>query len=242
MSPPVASVVFLSLLIALFNSTMSFSLSGLILTKQTVFPSLSESKTDFISEIFAQDGAKILNTATINQTFPAGTSTEQIFDAMVGQMQGISKGVTEGMKNCLNGKRSLLRELQLSGSIKDWLMKLAKDCGFEYSVNDGIIETQPTGLPLSDEPPVVINQNTGMIGSPEKTEIGITVKNLLLPKLKLGRTIRIQAINTEINIGNLHFRKLNTIPHVGVYRIDKITHIGDTHANEWQSEIHGRYF
>ena len=199
-------------------------------------------QTDYISEIFAQDGAKILNTAMINKTFSAGTPFEQVYESLVSQMDGIHQGVTEGIKDCLGGKRSLLRELQLSGSVKDWLQKLSKDCGFEFSVNDGIIETQPVGLPLSDAPPIVINQHSGMIGSPQRTEIGVMVSNLLLPALKLGRTINLQAINTEINIGNLHFRSLRTITMTGIYRIDKINHLGNTHEDQWQTDISGRLF
>jgi len=198
--------------------------------------------TDWISEIFAHDGGNILNTATINKTLPAGVDTEQIYNELVGQMQGISKGVTEGLKNCLSGKRSLLRELQLSGNVKDWLDKIATNCGFEYSVNDGVIETNPKGLPVSDVPPVIINQASGMIGSPERTEVGINVKNLLLPELKLARTIKIESISTKINAGNLFYKKVPPIRNKGIYRIDKLVHTGDTHDNPWETDIGARVF
>lgn len=197
---------------------------------------------DWVSEVFAADGVNILSTSTINKTLPAGTDTEQIYNELIGQMQGISKGVTEGLKNCLSGKRSLLRELQLSGNVKDWLDKIAKDCGFEYSVNDGVIETTAVGFPLSDVSPVVISQAGGMIGSPERSEVGINVKNLLLPELKLGRTIKVESITEQLNVGNLFFRKVPAVRNDGIYRIDKITHIGDTHDNAWESQIQARIF
>lgn len=201
-----------------------------------------KSGVDWITEIYAADGINVLSTSTINKTLPAGTSTPQIYNELIGQMQGISKGVTEGLQNCLSGKRSLLRELQLSGNIKDWLDKIAKDCGFEYSINDGIIETVATGMPVSDESPVVINQSTGMIGSPERTEKGINVKCILRPGLKLGRTIRVESISEKINIGNLFFRDADSIRDSGVYRIDKMVHSGDTHSNEWETLIQARVF
>jgi len=197
---------------------------------------------DWISEIFAADGINILSAATINKTLPAGVDTEQIYNELVGQMQGISKGATEGLKNCLSGKKSLLRALQVSGNIKDWLDKISKDCGFEYSVNDEVIETTPTGFPLSDVPPVVINQGSGMIGSPERTEVGINVVNLLLPELKLARTIKVESISEKINVGNLFFRKIPPIRNKGIYRIDKLIHTGDTHDNPWSTQINARIF
>ena len=197
---------------------------------------------DWVSEIFAHDGGTAWNTSTINKTLPAGSTNFNIFNELVGQMEGISKGVTEGLQNCLSGKRSLLRELQLSGNIKDWLDKIATDCGFEYSINDGVIETTPTGFPLSDVPPVVINQGSGMIGSPERTEVGINVSHLLLPELKLARTIKVESISEKINVGNLFFRKIPPIRNKGIYRIDKLTHTGDTHDNPWLTQISARVF
>lgn len=197
---------------------------------------------DWISEIFCADGINILNSSTINKTLPAGINTEQIFNELIAEMDGIKKGALEGIKNCLTGKRSILREIQLSGSVKEFLDRISKDCGFEYSINDGVIETTPVGLPLSDIPPVIINQGSGMIGSPERTEIGVNVTNLLLPELKLARTIKVESLSTKINIGNLHFRKIPPIRNQGVYRIDKIIHIGDTHDNPWETQIQSRIF
>jgi len=193
--------------------------------------------TDWVSECFCADGINVLSSATINKSMPAGTTTSQIFDTLQSQMKGIVKGTTKGLKNCLSGKKSLLRELQLTGNVKDWLDKIAKDCGFEYSINDGVIETTPKGLPLSDVPPITINQGSGMIGSPERTETGVNVKNLLLPELKLARTIKIESISEKINAGNLFFKKVPPIRNKGIYRINKITHSGDTHGNTWESHI-----
>lgn len=79
-----------------------------------------------------------------------------------------------------------------------------------------------------------------MIGSPERTDIGVTVNNLLLPELKLGRRIKIESTSELINVGNLFFRKVPKIKNEGVYRIDKIIHVGDTRDNPWGSNIHGR--
>lgn len=81
-----------------------------------------------------------------------------------------------------------------------------------------------------------------MIGSPERTDIGVTVKNLLLPELKLGRRIQIKSITEAINVGNLFFRKVPPIKNEGIYRIDKITHVGDSRGDTWESQINGRIF
>lgn len=198
--------------------------------------------TEWITDLFCGDATKELNEATINKTLPPGANTEQIFGELVGQVEGLTKGITEGLKNCVSGKRSLLRSLQLSGSVKAWLDAIAEQCGFDYSINDGVIETTELNKPLTDLDPIVINQANGMLGSPERTEVGINVRTLLNPNLKLARRIRIESISQKINIGNLFFRDIPLVRNQGVYRIDKLTHVGDTHDNTWESQIQARYF
>lgn len=81
-----------------------------------------------------------------------------------------------------------------------------------------------------------------MIGSPERTDVGVNVKNLLLPELRLGRRIKIESITESLNVGNLFFRKVPEVKNQGVYRIDKLIHNGDTHDNTWETQIFGRVF
>jgi hypothetical protein len=82
---------------------------------------------DWISELYCGDAIKSINEATINKNMPAGTTTPQLVDTLVGQMDGVSKGVMDGLRKCVNGDQSLLRGLQLSGNVKDWLKKIADD-------------------------------------------------------------------------------------------------------------------
>lgn len=199
-------------------------------------------KTEWISTIYAGDAFTDLNTATVNKTLSAGSTPTQIFNELVNSIPGVTKGITEGLQNCLTGKQSLLRALQLTGNVKDWLQKIADDWGFDYSINEGVIETTIKNKPLSDTPTFIINQSSGMIGSPERTDVGVTVKNLLLPELKLGRRIQIKSISEQLNVGNLFFRKVPPIKNEGIYRIDKLIHKGDTHGNEWETQISGRVF
>lgn len=197
---------------------------------------------DWITEIFCGDATKILNDATINKALAPGATTEQIYNELIGQLPGVTKGITEGLRNCISGKQSLLRSLQLSGSVKAWIDAIAEACGFDFSINEGIAETTELNQPLTDVEPIIINQANGMIGSPERTEIGVSVKSLLNPNLKLARRIKIESISQAINIGNLFFRKIPPIRNEGIYRIDKLVHLGDTHDNQWETQIQARIF
>ena len=89
-------------------------------------------------------------------------------------------------------------------------------------------------------PPIIINQANRMIGYPDRTDVGVIVKTLLNPALRLGRRIEIKALTEKLNVGNLFFRTVPPIKNQGIYRIDKLIHAGDTHEDLWQSQISGR--
>lgn len=197
---------------------------------------------DWISEIYAGDAFDVLNTATINKTLAPGASAEQIFDELIGEMKGVTKGIANGVKNCLNRNRSTIRSIMLAGDVKTWLKQLAEDCGFEWSINDGIIETVERGKPLTDEEPFVVNQDSGMIGSPMRTDVGVDVRVLLRPELRLARRFRVESINDFVNVGNLYYRKIPPIRNEGVYRIDRLVHKGSTRTDLWETMIGGRIY
>ncbi len=82
---------------------------------------------DWISTLYCGDAIKSINNATINKTLAPGATAENIFDELVGKMDGVTKGITKGLSKCVNGKQSLLRGLQLTGNVKDWLKKIADE-------------------------------------------------------------------------------------------------------------------
>lgn len=195
---------------------------------------------DWITIIHAGDASKALQESTIETTLPPGTTQESIFNSLLSKLEGVSKGTLDGLKNCITKKKSILKQLILSGSVKDFLDQISETCGFDYSVNDGIIDTVTKGRALNDEPVFLINQNTGMIGSPELTEIGADVTTFLKSNLKLGRKFKIEALSAKINIGNQFFREVNKSVTNNTYRIDVLKHTGDTHDNDWSTFIMGR--
>ena len=224
-----------SLLAGYQNPLLIFS--GKVINANPIYES-----PDWKVEIFARDKSAAINNSTINKSLPADTRPEQLYDELVGQMEGVTKGITDGLSDCINNKRSLLRSLQLSGGIKKFLDELAENCGFDYAVADGIIDTVKKDKAITDLPAIIINQNHGMIGSPERTEVGVNVKTLLNPGLKLGRRIEIQAVSQTINAGNLFFRKPLKPSTEGSFRIDKIIHSGSNYDNKWESQITARNY
>jgi len=201
--------------------------------------------TDWITTIYAGDGALALEKAKVNKTYPAGTSQETLVNSLIGELSsvgGIAKGRLEGIKECITKKKSLLKSMILSGGVKEWLDTLSKNCGFDYSVNDGVIDTNTKDKPLNDEAMFLISQKTGMIGSPEITEIGASVSVYLRGNLKLARRFKIEALSATLNIGNQYFRQVKKSVTDNPYMIQQIKHLGDSHDNDWKTELVGKTY
>jgi len=193
-------------------------------------------QTEWVTTILASDGFKAFK-GTINQSLPAGTTMPEAVSIVSDKLEGVTKGVRQGLTNCLSGKKSILRQVQLSGNLKDAFTKLSKTCGFDFSVNDEKFETTSPGQPITDVQPVIINQANGMIGSPERTEIGVNVSVLLTPSLLVGRRIQIKSQTERVNFGNGFFRKIPSIKNEGIYRIQKLVFKGDTRGDTWVTDI-----
>lgn len=188
---------------------------------------------DTVTTIFAHDGAKDFDSSKINATFREGTSVSQLVKSVISTFKETSVGELSGLNN-LGDK---LQGITLSGSSKDVLDQLAEENNFEWSITDGIINVVKKDEALNRI--ANITSASGMIGSPTITEIGADVKILLNPELIPNGKINIVSLTSKVSLGNLLFRDIKKTIGEGVYKIQKITHIGDTHTNEWSSDIVG---
>jgi len=130
----------------------------------------------------------------------------------------------------------------LFGMARDGLRQQVVDLGYSYSIQNGKLVV----LPLNGFRPgqaVVINSQTGMIGIPEQTEDGISVRMLLNPLLGVGSKLTINEADVASAQQDLAFNALPidpTFPGIaqndGTYRIYVINHEGDTRGNDWYSD------
>ncbi|WP_243466096.1 baseplate hub protein [Sodalis glossinidius] len=66
---------------------------------------------------------------------------------------------------------------------------------------------------LADHEGFVLSQETGMVGSPEKTDSGLKITCLLNPTLRIGALVRVRSILPSFD---------------GDYKITELTHTGDS--------------
>lgn len=188
------------------------------------------SGADIITTIEAGDGEQAYNFARMDASYKPGTQVGQVMDGILS-----SFGLTRGSVLGLNQNDQFQNGLSLSGPTRDHMSAIAQRQGLEWSIQDNQLQILPPTEGTEQEA-VLLNQATGLIGSPYKTVIvnqdllqkkdgknaasGVQVRSLLNPELRPGRYVKVES-----HLVN------------GVFRVRSVTHAGDTHAGEYYSNV-----
>lgn len=181
---------------------------------------------DWISNFEAGDGSLAFQSSRINESFAPGTKIEAVIER-VAECSGLGLGnlIEELDKGNFRGALTEFKKgYSSSGKCINELKALTSSAGLNLSVQDGQVQVLREGGTNGDDA-VVLSSSTGLIGSPEVGEDGIvTAKSLLQGKLSPGRPVRIESKLIDD----------------GFFRIEKVTHTGDTAGEDWYSEIEAR--
>jgi hypothetical protein len=203
-----------------------------------------ENNVDSYLDILAADTDLPYNFGVINESVPAGLSQKQA-------LQKLADVLTPGTpvdKNTIEVVTSggiIPRGKVFFGLARAYMRDLANTFSSRWSIQQGVLTLIPNDSYIPGTA-VLMNSATGMIGVPEATEQGITVKCLLNPSLQVGHLVQINNKDiTETSIKQQFYpsyQDLNFIATVdgstdGQYRIIVLEHIGDTRSQEWYSEL-----
>lgn len=139
------------------------------------------------------------------------------------------------------GSQALPRGKVMYGMARDYLRQSAKASETTWSVQDGLLQVVKLTETLPNQA-IVLNSKSGIIGTPEQTNEGITVRCLLNPLLKISGKVMIdekdvaEAKLPDTNT-NAEANKPASIANDGQYRVLTIEHNGDTRGNDWYSNI-----
>lgn len=191
---------------------------------------------DRLITIYAGDGERDWQNATFNKTFTENVTISSVIEEVLKTFKDVTVGVVNGLPQVADK----LRGQTLSGSSKDILDQFAEEYGFDWSVQDGEVIITPVENPLEGDEAVLVNAATGMIGSPTVTEIGADVSTLLNPRLLPNKTLKIESVNADAQLGNLLFRNIKRTTAEGTYKIQEVTFKGDSSEGDWVSSVKGR--
>jgi hypothetical protein len=200
-----------------------------------------EKNTDSFVEIMAADGDLLYNFGLVNTSVGPGSDPQTRLKAIVTHL---GAQIDQNANEVVAAAGGILpRGAVLFGLGRDLLRNLANNAGARWSIQQGVITfIKNTGY-LPGEA-VVLNSQSGLIGTPEATDVGINARMLLNAKLRIGGLVQINQalINQTLvnkpglkNDGGLYFPAQTTAD--GFYRVLYIEHAGDTRANQWYSDI-----
>jgi len=208
---------------------------------------------DSYLDITAADGDEAYNYSSMALTFARGTQPVNDIRAFVasfakpalGALPAVSIPITQGYTAPLPpGTRS--RGRVYYGLTRDCLRKFARTYDVKWSIQDGRLVLIKNGYYIPGEP-VVISPSTGLIGVPEQTQRGLSMRVLLNPNIKIGQLVKLEqsAINQVqlglnskqqgINLASL--KQALKLSSDGLYYVMRADHVGDTRADEWYTDI-----
>jgi len=171
---------------------------------------------DWLAQADCRDGQTALRDSTLARTWPAGTSRLSIVRELTAALMGVAAGVIEG--GPLIGFTAA--PLSVSGSVRRSLDARAADWGFSWYIVDGSVEVRELGKRSPGYvTAVLLTPETGLLGSPEWTEDGLSLRALLTPRIKPGGYVQVKSRVVQ-----------------GVFRVQSCRHSGDTHGAEWVTE------
>lgn len=195
-----------------------------------------ENPTDTFLEIVAADGDEAYNFATMQTTLAAGWKQDTLHDAIVKALDPYD--VVAGYTPEFVGK-PMPRAKVCYGMARDFMRTLAESCGASWHIADGALNVIPTEETLPGEA-VVLTRETGLIGMPQQTINGISVRSLLNPKIRHGGQVRLDNASVQLAQVSVAYGAVNYFPSLdadGAYKVYSVMMHGDTRGQAWYSDL-----
>lgn len=175
--------------------------------------------TQWETKINCGDGEQAFATARIAKSFASGAGLADVIKYVAGQMKVNLGNLSQAIDQGGLPFQSFAHGTALNGNASDVFNTLMKTAGYQWSVQQGALLVVQAGKGASQEV-VILNQSTGLIGSPEHTPPHKTkkpsylvAKCLLNPKIRPGYLVRMDALNVK-----------------GDFVVQKVVHTGDSHG------------
>lgn len=198
-----------------------------------------ESATDTFIDLNCGDGDLAYNYAIVNTTIASGSSQSDQLKQIAAPMANLDTTLNPTQPDLQ--PTVLPRGKTLWGGSKEYLRNLAQQNGLTWSIQSQQVQfIHQQGFAPGEA--VVLTSKTGMIGTPQQTNIGVNVVCLMNPLINPGRRIKIDNASVaqlKIDLGN-PTDPVNLAPPLtadGVYYPLVIEQTGDNRGVDWYSKL-----
>ena len=193
--------------------------------------------TEVITTIYAGDYEEQYKNTVFSRTFQGKTPIRSVISSVASSFPGVVIGRLDG----LDSSSSAIRGFTESGKTSTILDKYAKSNNFEWWLRNGVFNTTAKKTATS-ETVIVVKSETGLLDAPEVTESGVNVKTLLNADYFPRRRVKIDTSQSRINIQEATIVRIPRTKGNGVFRIEQVTHTGDTRGDQWNSLVECSFF
>ncbi|WP_277973552.1 phage protein [Pantoea agglomerans] len=183
---------------------------------QITKPAVIREGLDFILELTCDDGATAYRDAFVNVTLAAGSTHEDVIAHCAGEMTGITPGNIG-----LPADVTFTRAKVCYGPARHVMSQVADHHGADWMIQNGELHVLHPDYCLPGEG-ALLNEASGMLGSPKPTDRGLEVSCLLRPEITVGSLVRVESIVADYG---------------GDYKAVAVKSDGDTHASRWESRL-----
>jgi hypothetical protein len=190
-------------------------------TLRTAFTT-RESAT-LVTNLQSGDGEKEYQQSRVNLSIAKGTPNTAVIQQIVGSMK-IGEGNLSANNAALSAAPLLLPQGGvLSGAASQIMTRVSQSLGFEWSIQDGVLQLLQVSQPLVATA-VLLTSNTGLVGSPSVDSKGVlTAQSLLIPDIFPGRLLVLESERLQ-----------------GNYRVEKCAYAGDTAGTDWYIDMEAK--
>ena len=187
------------------------------------FGSSTKQGTEWITELQLGDGDRAHRHARVARSYAPGTP---VSTALRECAEAMGLDLPAPLVTSPELATQFSAGVSLSGPARDEMTKLLAPYGYHWSIQDGkLVILRDTDVRADQA--LVVSEDTGMLGSPEfgapekpDATPRLTVRTLLYPEVTPGGKISVQSRAVT-----------------GLYKITRVTHSGDSHGDEWVTEI-----
>jgi len=195
----------------------------LVVAGDVLFAMSKQEGPNWVTMLQVGDGARAFGNARVTpRSYPGSTSVKSI-------VRDIAKSMGQTLPLNIEQSRTLNAQVPIgsviSGPAQIELSRLLAPYGFDWSFQNGRLQILRDTDVRTDVLP--IGEKYGMLGTPEFGQPKkngkpptMTVKNLLYPELVPGGQVDLQTTTIR-----------------GRFKVVKVKHNGDTHGDQWFTEI-----
>lgn len=183
---------------------------------------------DVITKIESDDGVDTIGKSKVILSYGPNTSAKSVLRDIISK-SSLPKNVKSTIDSIID--KNLNNGFQSAGPIRDSLTRICNLLGTQWTIQDSALKIIKQGETDAARE-VLLSSETGLLGSPTRVvdalkkskqdKPGWEVRALLQPYLEPGSPVKIKS---------------EEIDQKTQFRVESVTHSGDTHSQEWFSQL-----